>query len=242
MSEPAVNVFEALLQVQGLDTHADQLRHRRTHMPERAELQARQQDLLAIERSMAELQVQRDELSRAEQHLEDEIAAVRAKAEADDKALYGGTVSALKDLRALQDEIESLGRRQRDLEDRELAIMEQAEPVDAELASGQQAREAVDAAATELIARIAEVEVEIDGELDRVASERSVALTSVPDDLLAEYENKRKALGGVAVARLIGTRCEGCHLTLSAVAVDRIRHEPPDALVHCSECDRILVR
>jgi predicted nucleic acid-binding Zn-ribbon protein len=237
-----MTAFEALLQVQGLDTQADQLRHRRVHMSERAELQARQQDLRALERSMADVQAQRDELAHAEQLLEDEIAAVRAKAQADDKALYGGTVSALKDLRALQEEIESLGRRQRDLEDRELAIMERAEPLDAELASGVQARDAIDAAAAALVARITEAEVEIDAELDRIGAERSAAVDSVPADLVVEYDRKRKAVGGVAVARLIGTRCEGCHLTLPAMEVDRIRREPADALVHCSECDRILVR
>jgi uncharacterized protein len=236
------NAFEALLHVQGLDTQADQLRYRRVHMDERAQLEARQQDLRALERSMTGIQAQRDELARAEQQLEDEIATVRAKAQADDRALYGGTVSALKDLRALQDEIESLGRRQRDLEDRELEIMERAEPLDAELASGLQARDAIDAAATALVARITEAEVEIDAELDHIAGKRSAAVASVPPDLVVEYEKKRKAVGGVAVARLTGARCEGCHLMLPAMEVDRIRREPPDALVHCSECDRILVR
>jgi predicted nucleic acid-binding Zn-ribbon protein len=237
-----VTAFEALLALQQLDTTADQLRHRREHLPERAELVARHQELAALERSSVDVQAQRDQLAIAEKELEDAIAAVRAKAAADDKALYGGTVSAIKDLRALQDEIESLGRRQLELEDRELEIMEQAEPMDAELARIAQARADADAAAIGLVARIAELEVEIDGELEAVAAQRGEAAAPVAPELLSEYESLRKPLRGIAVARLIGTRCDGCHLTLSAVDVDRIRHEPPDALVHCSECGRILVR
>ena len=60
-------------------------------------------------------------------------------------------------------------------------------------------------------------------------------------ELLAEYERLRRELGGVAVARLAGTSCGGCHLSLSAVEVDRIRKTPAGAMVHCEECGRILV-
>ncbi len=234
--------FEALLALQALDTSVDQLRHRRIHLPERAELESRHKELRALEASMADVQRQRDEIAAREQTLENEIAAVRTKAAADDKALYDGSVSALRDLRALQDEIASLGRRQRDLEDQELELMEQAEPLDAELARAAAARVAIDAAATELLAAIAEAEVAIDRELDELLGQRDALVAPIPEALLAEYERKRKVSDGIAVARLVGNRCEGCHLTLPAVEVDRIRHEPPDALVHCSECDRILVR
>ena len=237
-----MTAFDALLALQALDTGGDQLRHRREHLPERAELVARHQELAALERAAAEVQAQRDVLAGAEQHLEDEIKMVRAKAEADDKALYGGTVSALKDLRALQDEIASLGRRQRELEDQELELMEQAEPLDAELARSATARDEIDAAAAKLVAAIAEAEVAIDAELAELAARRSDLVAPVPADLLVEYDAKRKLAGGIAVAKLVGNRCEGCHLTLPAVDIDRIRHEPPDALVHCTECDRILVR
>ncbi len=60
-------------------------------------------------------------------------------------------------------------------------------------------------------------------------------------ELLARYEQLRHELGGIAVARLVGTNCGGCHLTLSAVELDRIRHEPGDAVVLCEECGRLLV-
>lgn len=234
--------LEALLSLQQLDTVADQLRHRRAHLPERAELSERQRELADLEAARSEIQAQRDELSLAEKHLEEQIEAVREKAAADDRALYGGSVSAIKDLRALQDEIESLGRRQRDLEDRELEIMEQAEPIDAELERVHSAVAAADSAAAVLSAAIAEIESDIDGQLASVEAQRVDAVAAVPSELLEEYERLRRPLGGVAVARLIGNRCDGCHLALPAVEVERIRHEPPDRPVHCSECGRILVR
>jgi predicted nucleic acid-binding Zn-ribbon protein len=120
--------------------------------------------------------------------------------------------------------------------------MEQAEPLDAELVTFAADRATLDEQAMGLLGRIAEDEVTIDAELADVVIKRAEAVVGIPADLLAEYESLRGALGGIGVARLSGNRCEGCHLTLSAVDVDRIRRAPDDELAHCTECNRLLVR
>lgn len=120
--------------------------------------------------------------------------------------------------------------------------MEQAEPLDAELVTFAAERTRLDELAIGLLARIAEDEVSIDAELEDVVAKRADSLVGVPAELLSEYESLRGALGGVGIARLSGNRCEGCHLTLSAVDVDRIRRAPDDEIPHCTECNRLLVR
>jgi predicted nucleic acid-binding Zn-ribbon protein len=234
--------LDALLEVQALDTIADQLRHRRDHLPERAELADRNAKLSELEAGAGEVQSERDTIAASEKRLEDEIALVAEKAKGADQKLYSGTVNVPRELTALQDEIASLQRRKGQLEDQELELMEQAEPLDATLAEMATARSTLDAEAVILSAAIAESEAAIDEELADVVANRSRAVDGVPAELLREYEALRGALGGIGVARLSGNRCEGCHLALSAVDVDRIRHEPDDALVHCTECGRLLVR
>ena len=238
-----MSALDQLLQVQALDTSADQLRHRRAHLPERTELDAVQSALAALDKKAAEVQAQRDELARNEKRLEDEIALVREKAVQTDKTLYSGTINAPKELTALQEEIDALARRQRQLEDQELELMEQAEPLDSDLATFASQRGVLDEQAAGLLARIAEEEVVIDAELADVLSQRDGAVAGVPSELLDEYQSLRRGLGGIAVARLNGNRCEGCHLTLSAVDVDQIRHgrTEADGVAHCTECNRILV-
>ena len=236
-----MTALEQLLEVQALDTTADQLRHRRSHLPEQAELDAVQSALAALEAKAGELQGQRDELGRNEKRLEDEIALVREKSAQTDKTLYSGTVNVPRELSALQEEIEALARRQRQLEDQELELMEQAEPLDAELATLATQRGVLDQQAASLVGRIAEQEVVIDAELADVVSKRAGAVSGIPEDLLEEYQQLRIGLGGIAGARWNGNRCEGCHLTLSAVDVDRIRHDRTDEVAHCTECNRILV-
>ena len=82
----------------------------------------------------------------------------------------------------------------------------------------------------------------IDGELEQVRGERDALAGTIDAELLAEYDELRKRSGGIAIARLVGGSCGGCHLSLSAVDVDRIKKLPPEAPAHCEECGRLLAR
>ena len=64
----------------------------------------------------------------------------------------------------------------------------------------------------------------------------------MPDDLLADYERIRGTRAGIGIARLEHGTCQGCHIKLSAVELDRIKGLPDDARITCEECGRILVR
>jgi predicted nucleic acid-binding Zn-ribbon protein len=234
--------WDALLVVQEHDTTADQLAHRRKALPERAELDQLMGQLTGLEAEATEIEGRRHELARAQQRLEDEIAAVSDKAAQHDKNLYSGAVTNPRELQAMQDEIGALKRRISQLEDQELELMEQIEPLDADLAKLSGQRDDLDGAASALRARIAEGEVAVDAELAVVQTERAAAAAEVADDLLALYEELRPKSGGIAIARMVGGHCGGCHLALSAVEVDRIRKLPPEEPAICEECGRLLAR
>jgi predicted nucleic acid-binding Zn-ribbon protein len=93
-----------------------------------------------------------------------------------------------------------------------------------------------------LRASIANAESEIDAELATEEAARAAAVASIPSDLLSLYENLRARLGGIGAARLVKGSCAGCHLALPATEVDRIKRVPPDEIVRCDQCGRILVR
>ena len=52
----------------------------------------------------------------------------------------------------------------------------------------------------------------------------------------------RSTLDGVGAARLNGSQCEGCHLTMNAAEVTRVKALADDEVVRCEECRRILIR
>jgi predicted nucleic acid-binding Zn-ribbon protein len=234
--------WDALLAVQEHDTLADQLTHRRRTLPAREELDKRMAELADLEERAAAVEASRHDLARTQTRLEDEIASLNERATNHDKVLYGGTIGNPRELQALQDEIGSLKRRISHLEDQELELMEQMEPLDADLARLAAERSGIDDRAAALRAEIAEQEVAIDAELEGVRGERAALVAEVDADLLATYDQLRPRSGGIAIARLVGTSCGGCHLTLSAVEIDRIKKLPPDEPVHCEECGRLLAR
>ena len=75
-------------------------------------------------------------------------------------------------------------------------------------------------------------------ELSTLEASRSIEAARLPADLLERYETLRARLGGVGAARLVGNRCDGCHLELPSAEVDRIRHLPPGEVVTCDQCGR----
>jgi predicted nucleic acid-binding Zn-ribbon protein len=59
---------------------------------------------------------------------------------------------------------------------------------------------------------------------------------------VALYDAQRARHGGIGIAKLVGVKCDGCHLDLSRAEVDAFKALPPDELVDCPQCGRVLVR
>lgn len=234
--------WDALLSLQEHDTAAAQLVHRRAHLAALDALEQVMGDVRRLEATVAEVEAGRHELARGQQRLEDEISSLTDRAGHHDKTLYSGTIGNPRELQTLQDEIAALKRRISQLEDQELELMEQIEPLDAEL--GRAARERTDLhdRGTALRGQIVEEEVAIDGELARVRAERDALAGGIEAELRPQRLVLGEQLGGIAIARLVGGSCGGCHLGLSAVEVDRIKKLPPEAPAHCEECGRLLAR
>jgi uncharacterized protein len=235
-----MSVLTQLLAVQQLDTAGDQARHRRSHHPARTELHQSESELVAVQRSLDQATQERSSLESRQAALEHEVAALDVKRAQVAKKLATGTIP--KELQALSDEADSLARHQGHLEDQVLELMELAEPVDARIAELTAARAAQDDRAAAARVTIAEVESSCDAELVDIARRRAEAATGLDASLLTRYETMRKKLGGIAVAQLVHGTCTGCNLQIPATELEEIKAQPPDALVQCEQCGRLLAR
>lgn len=233
--------LQLLLDVQARDLTADQLRHRRASLPERTARAEQEAAIARLDTELAELGARLTELERSQKRLEDEVATIEAKGAAESTKLYSGTVTSPRELQAMQEEIDGFGRRQRDLEDEVLALMEAAEPLRDEIDRLEARRDELQAEADRLSGVIGEAEAVIDAELATVETARAEVAAGVGDELLATYEKLRARLDGIGVARLEGTQCTGCHLSLPATEVAAVRKGTPGAVVYHEECGRILV-
>jgi uncharacterized protein len=237
-----VDAFEQLLVVQGHDTKLDQLRHRRETLPERAAHAEKEAELAALDARAAEVEARRDEHARTQSRREDELAALETKIGEVDRHLYGGGVTSPREAVDMQAELESLNKRRGTLEENVIEVMEVVEPLNQQLADISSTRASLVEALDSLSSVLAEAEKELDAEIISIETDRTQATDGIEAGHLEHYEALRKGLGGIGVARFTSGTCGGCNLTLSAVEIDRIKHEPADAMIHCEECGRILVR
>ena len=217
------------------------LLHRRSHLPERKRLDEVLAEMATIERDGAEATVRRDDLSRRQHELDAELSDVERRLGEVDARMRSGAVTASRELQAMADQVESMKRRRSTLEDADLEVMEQVEPVEAEVQALQDRWALLDREASELRTVVADLEASVNQELAAVLAARQEAADAVAPELLSTYERLRQRMGGVGAAALVGASCGGCHLALSAGEVDRIRHAPPDEVITCPQCGRILV-
>ncbi|PZS17955.1 MAG: hypothetical protein DLM54_09015 [Acidimicrobiales bacterium] len=233
--------LRTLLEVQEHDTALDRLRHRRQTLPERTALDQAGQQMAELAARWAEAEGRLAELSQGQAHVEADIASVGRRIVDIESRLYGGMVSASRELQAMAAEVQSLQRRRTDMEDRALEVMEQTEPVEAELVAIREERASMEVTTVRLEEAVAAAEAVIDAGAVEESSARAALAIQLPGELKLRYEALRKSLGGVGAAQLVNGCCQGCHLRLPAIEVDRIRHLPPGTVATCEQCDRILV-
>jgi predicted nucleic acid-binding Zn-ribbon protein len=234
-------LFEVLIEVQQHDTTLDQLRHRRDTLPERSALAELVERRSRLDRTAGDVQGQVDELAGRQRKLEEHIAATAKRRHEIEQRMRSGSISASRDLQAMDHEVNQLSDRQSHLEEDELVLLEEQEPLDSLLGELRSELDSLSVEADRLTTAIAGAEAELAESISAEEAQRKELASSLPEELSRRYEVLRSRLGGVGAARLVGDRCDGCHLTLPSVEVERIRHLPPEEFATCTQCDRILV-
>ena len=237
-----MTVFHDLLRVQEHDTAAARLRHRRQTLPELAELSATEDELSRLESTFTEVSAAAADAARTQRRLEGELALLESKVSELDAKLYSGVVTVPRELQAMQTEGAAMRERRASLEDEVLEAMSAREILDEQVTELGDRREELDARGARLRAAVAEAQADVDRELADELVARTEAAAVIPADVDALYEQLRGRLDGIAAAPLVNGRCGGCHLALPATEVARLRKEPPETLVRCEQCERILVR
>ena len=233
--------LDALMVLQEHDLAIDRMRHRRNTLPERAVVAAAKEAIAGLAARAAVTRAERDEIAREERRHEDEAQGYSDQAAAAERRLYSGEIASPRELRALQTDVESLRRHQRQVEERAIGAMERREPLEAALAGLDAELVVSRATETDAAERLRAADAVIADELAAEDAARSATAAGIAADLLADYEQCRSRARGVGAARLVGTTCQGCHLSIPATEADRIRRGPVGLLAHCDNCGCILV-
>jgi uncharacterized protein len=231
---------EALWELQQLDTTLHQLQRRLTKLPEAEAFATAEHRLADHHAAMAAAGKQLSDAENTIETIEHESATLTAKRTRLEQQLK--IVTETRQADALNHEIEMLNAHRDELDDRELEAMEQqadAEQRLRDLAADEDAVVALkESAAAQLAVAIgagADEEAELAAKYDAARA----VLTS---EEVALYDTQRVRHDGIGIAKLVGLKCDGCHLDLSRAEVDNMKSLPPDELVDCPNCGRVLVR
>jgi uncharacterized protein len=230
-----------LLELADLDAELSRLDHRRRSLPELEEYERIEARDAGLRDELVALEAAESDLRREQAKAEADVDQVRSRVERDRTRLDAGQVSSPRELENLQSEIASLIRRQSDLEEIVLDVMERQEAAELRRNTLTQEESALARQRDEVAARRDVALGEISEQEEKAGSLRASVAADVPGDLLDLY-GKLRAQHGVGAAALRRGRCEGCHLSLNTVELAHLRAAPPDEVLRCDECRRILVR
>jgi uncharacterized protein len=231
---------QRLLDLQALDTRIDQIAHRRSSLPQHAQVAELEQRLAQLRDEVVVAETEQADIGRELVKAEGDVELVRQRSARDQGRLDSGQ-SSHKDLEHLQHEMVTLAKRQSDLEDVELDVMERLEAASqqAEQLRAEQATVSADLGVA-TADRDAALDV-LDRDRDEATGSRDELGAELPADLVTLYE-KIRVSSGTGAAALHQGRCEGCRLELTPTDLQRIRTAPEDEVLRCEECRRILVR
>ena len=238
--EAASTAAARLLDLQRVDTEADQLTNRRERLAEREQLVAASGHLRDWERLRATMRARMDELTGIIERSETEAAEIATHKERLEGQMK--TVIAPREAEALMHEIATLDEQTDALDMTEIEALEEQSTIDDQLTEHLRSEDGLRDAVGSADHALQRATAEIETELTALADERTERRGVLGDATLARYDRVR-ASSGVAVAQLVGHRCEGCHLDLSAAEVDDVKDEAAaaDGVADCPNCGRMLV-
>ena len=150
------------------------------------------------------------------------------------------TVIAPREAEALQHETATLKERRSALDDVELAALEEQSRADDELAGLLDQEGELTEAYMAADKEASTAEADINGELTRIAARLETLRAAVDNKMLKRYDRLRQQ-HLIAAATLSGSRCDGCHLDLSAAEVDTVKDQAAKGgLADCPQCGRLL--
>ena len=236
---PTSEDLSRLLSLQEADDAVRRLQHRLAGLAEQTEVDELSAQDATLATGDAELRERLDRALRDQRQVEGEIDALTQRREEEQRRLYDGSLTSAREVQAAEAEIASTRRRTGEHEEQLLEILEVVEGLEAQLADLRTVRDRLaerlteatarrDAAAQDLIVRIAEAQVL-----------RDPIAAALPQELREAYTLAASRGGGTGVGVLKDNACTACRITFPMTEINTFLTGPP--LTRCTQCKRLLV-
>lgn len=230
-----------LIDLQRIDSNILTLETKLKNLPEIEQLAAIAKRISEGQELLKSAELELGDVAVELKRSEVEVEQVSERIKKDESRLNSGQGSP-KELEQMQHEIASLEKRKSDLEDGELEIMLRHDSAKAKVETLRSDEAGLKQLELELNIRFENASTELRTKLGEEIKLRVAKSAEIEKTLLELYEKIRGSAGGVGAALLVGNTCEGCHLSITPVELEKIKSQAADEVVRCEECRRILVR
>ena len=237
----AVESQAALIELQRIDSAILAAQVKLNSLPEREQITAIHTRIAAGAIEIASAEAELADVAIDLRRSEVDVEQVADRMTKDENRLSSGTGTP-KELEQLQHELATLAKRKAELEDTELEIMMRHDAAKEKVATFKSDEEGLKKLELELNIRLENAATDCTREIQLQQSARTLVIPKIEEPLLALYEKIRASEYGVGAALLIGNKCDGCHLIINAVEIERIKSLATDEVLRCEDCRRILVR
>jgi predicted nucleic acid-binding Zn-ribbon protein len=224
-----------LYQLERIDTRRDQLFHRADQIQKEIDDRTR---IGLLENCLKDLETKRENMLNHIGDLDQEIQNKKIKINQSEASLYGGKVQNPKELQALQTEIESLNKYIAEKEATLISMMSDFETIEKEIILTQTDLDDELSAKEKQINQLMLEKTNILKDLEKVESERLVAVSQIKAGHLNTYEEIRKKKKNIAVSIVEDDTCSACGVSITPSEWQAARS--PDVVVFCPSCSRIL--
>jgi hypothetical protein len=227
-------VLRSLIHYQQLSLELARLDARLAELPSKIqaiddELAAASGDLSTAEGGVSERQKRRRGLEGELQDLETQ------RRKYNDQLMQVKTNDAY---RAMQHEIETVTARIGDVEEKILLLFEEVDAAERDVTTEKASLEEKRKEGEKRKAEISAEQAKVEKEAARVSSELQAARIQLTAEALDLFERIAGSRNGIALARALDERCQGCNVRLRPQAYQEIKRG--DRLIQCDSCKRIL--
>ena len=155
-----------------------------------------------------------------------------------DSTIYSGNITIARELSAGQDERNFIVEDIKKKEDELLEFMVMLDTIESQHDQAQQKLSQLEKQRPAEKKSLRSKESSISKELDNFSKNKEDLLTQIPGDVLRIYQSIYKSKNGQAVVKVEGGTCQGCHIKLTTMELQKARNA--EGVVCCDSCQRIL--
>jgi len=230
-----VTTLDLVRQLQTLDTNIDEARERVSTIEA---MLANRSEYESARRQHSALATEQKRLESEQRDLELQAADIRQHLADGEQRLYSGKIASPRELDDLKRKGDELRRQVSTFDERMLGLMEQIESATAATTQSEQRLRQIVADRRTLEAALIGERKTLTGDLRSWQSERDTVRPQIDAQTLRLYDRLRSTREGLAVAEVRQRTCQGCRVSMTAAAEQRLRHG--EGIITCQSCGRIL--